>query len=139
MLNLTVMTGRMVADPELKTTANGVSVTSFRIAVTRNYKNSSGEYDSDFFNTVAWRNTAEFAAKYFKKGDLFSVQGHLEVQKYTDKNGNNRETVELIADNLYFGESKKNESENTAPQTSGGDFDPFGGNTANDEFPEFPG
>lgn len=139
MLNLTVMTGRMVADPELKTTTSGVSVTSFRIAVSRNYKNSAGEYDSDFFNVVAWRNTAEFASKYFKKGDLFTIQGHFEVRKYTDKNGNNREAVELIADNLYFGESKK---DNTAApaQNKGGDFDPFGGNSdSGDEFPEFPG
>ena len=75
MLNLSVMTGRMVETPELKTTQNNVSVTSFRIAVTRNYK-VNDEYPTDFFNVVAWRGTAEFAAKYFKKGDLFTVEGH---------------------------------------------------------------
>ena len=87
MLNLAVMTGRMVETPELKTTQNNVSVTSFRIAVTRNYK-VNDEYPTDFFNVVAWRGTAEFAAKYFKKGDLFTVEGQFETRKYTDKNGN---------------------------------------------------
>jgi len=134
MLNLAVMTGRMVETPELKTTQNNVSVTSFRIAVTRNYK-VNDEYPTDFFNVVAWRGTAEFAAKYFKKGDLFTVEGHFETRKYTDKNGNKREAVELIADNLYFGESKKETDEpqgNT--ETKSGDFDPFG-----TELPDFPG
>ena len=74
MLNSVIMTGRMVADPELRTTQSGVNVTSFRIAVTRNYK-VNDEYLSDFFTVVAWRNTAEFAAKHFKKGDSLTVQG----------------------------------------------------------------
>ena len=134
MLNLTVMTGRMVETPELKTTQNNVSVISFRIAVTRNYK-VNDEYPTDFFNVVAWRGTAEFAAKYFKKGDLFTVEGLFETRKYTDKNDNKREAVELIADNLYFGESKKESSEPQAnTETKSGDFDPFG-----TELPDFPG
>lgn len=133
MLNLTVMTGRMVETPELKTTANNVSVTVFRIAVSRNYKVNE-EYPTDFFNVVAWRGTAEFAAKYFKKGDLLSVQGRFETRKYTDKNGNNREAVELIADNLYFGESRREAqkpAENAADENV--EFDPFG-----EELPDFP-
>lgn len=133
MLNLTVMTGRMVETPELKTTANNVSVTVFRIAVSRNYKVNE-EYPTDFFNVVAWRGTAEFAAKYFKKGDLLSVQGRFETRKYTDKNGNNREAVELTADNLYFGESRREAqkpAENAADEN--GEFDPFG-----EELPDFP-
>ena len=105
MLNSVIMTGRMVADPELRTTQSGVNVTSFRIAVTRNYK-VNDEYLSDFFTVVAWRNTAEFVAKHFKKGDSLTVQGRAEVRKYTDKDGNNRETVEIIADSVYFGEKK---------------------------------
>ena len=134
MLNLSVMTGRMVETPELKTTQNNVSVTSFRIAVTRNYK-VNDEYPTDFFNVVAWRGTAEFAAKYFKKGDLFTVEGHFETRKYTDKNDNKREADELIADNLYFGESKKEADEPQAnTETKSGDFDPFG-----TELPDFPG
>ena len=134
MLNLTVMTGRMVETPELKTTANNVSVTVFRIAVSRNYKVNE-EYPTDFFNVVAWRGTAEFAAKHFKKGDLLSVQGRFETRKYTDKNGNSREAVELIADNLYFGESRREAqkpAEKTAEETD--DFDPFG-----EDLPDFPG
>ena len=96
MLNSVIMTGRMVADPELKTTQSGVSVTSFRIAATRNYK-VNDEYPSDFFTVVAWRNTAEFVTKHFKKGDSLTVQGRLEVRKFTDKDGNNRETVSAAA------------------------------------------
>ncbi len=133
MLNLSVMTGRMVETPELKTTANNVSVTVFRIAVSRNYKVNE-EYPTDFFNVVAWRGTAEFAAKYFKKGDLLSVQGRFETRKYTDKNGNNREAVELTADNLYFGESRRETqkpAENAADENV--EFDPFG-----EELPDFP-
>ncbi len=133
MLNLTVMTGRMVETPELKTTANNVSVTVFRIAVSRNYKVNE-EYPTDFFNVVAWRGAAEFAAKYFKKGDLLSVQGRFETRKYTDKNGNNREAVELTADNLYFGESRR-EAQKTAENAADEnvEFDPFG-----EELPDFP-
>ena len=134
MLNLTVMTGRMVETPELKTTANNVSVTVFRIAVSRNYKVNE-EYPTDFFNVVAWRGTAEFAVKHFKKGDLLSVQWRFETRKYTDKNGNSREAVELIADNLYFGESRRETqkpAEKTAEAT--GDFDPF-----EEDLPDFPG
>ena len=128
MLNSVIMTGRMVADPELRTTQTGVNVTSFRIAVTRNYK-VNDEYPSDFFTVVAWRNTAEFAAKHFKKGDTLRA----EVRKYTDKDGNNRETVEIIADSVYFGEKKRDTSEqNTAPVPD--DFEPI-----EDEFPDFPG
>ena len=108
------------------------NVTSFRIAVTRNYK-VNDEYLSDFFTVVAWRNTAEFAAKHFKKGDSLTVQGRAEVRKYTDKDGNNRETVEIIADSVYFGEKKRDTSEqNTAPVPD--DFEPI-----EDEFPDFPG
>ena len=109
MLNSIIMTGRMVADPELRTTQSDIKVTSFRIAVTRNYK-VNDEYLSDFFTVVAWRNTAEFAAKHFKKGDGLTVHGRAEVRKYTDKDGNNRETVEIIADSVYFGEKKHDTS-----------------------------
>ncbi len=132
MLNSVIMTGRMVADPELRTTQSDIKVTSFRIAVTRNYK-VNDEYPSDFFTVVAWRNTAEFAAKHFKKGDGLTVQGRAEVRKYTDKDGNNRETVEIIADSVYFGEKKRDTSgQNTAPVPD--DFEPI-----EDEFPDFPG
>ena len=114
MLNLTVMTGRMVETPELKTTANNVSVTVFRIAVSRNYKVNE-EYPTDFFNVVAWRSTAEFAAKHFKKGDLLSVQGRFGTRKYTDKNGNQRTAFEVVANNVQFVESKRDTA--SAPET----------------------
>lgn len=137
MLNITVITGRMVETPELKTTQAGVSVSSFRMAHTRNYKNADGEYDTDFFNVVAWRKTAEFAAKHFKKGDLFTVNGHFETRDYTDKNGNKRVAFELIADSIYFGESKRDDSgESSQNDSTEPDFDPF---SDDNDLPEFPG
>lgn len=131
MLNSVIMTGRAVADPELKTTQSGVSVTSFRIAVTRNYK-VNDEYPSDFFTVVAWRNTAEFVTKHFKKGDSLTVQGRMEVRKYTDNNGNNREAVELVADSVYFGEKKRNAEGAPDNAPSSDNFEPI-----EDEFPDF--
>lgn len=133
MLNSVIMTGRMVADPELKTTQSGVNVTSFRIAVTRNYK-VGDEYPSDFFTVVAWRNTAEFVAAHFKKGDTLTVQGRMEVRRYTDRDGNNREAVELVADSVYFGEKKRENvgEPNNAPVPVSDDFEPI-----EDEFPDF--
>lgn len=139
MLNITAITGRMVETPELKTTQSGVSVSSFRMAHTRNYKNADGEYGTDFFNVVAWRNTAEFVTKHFKKGDLFTVSGRFETRNYTDKDGNKRVAFELIADSVYFGESKRDDSGSTeSNNTSAEDgFDPFA--DSEDDFPEFPG
>ena len=93
MLNRITITGRMTRDPELRTTQSGISVTSFSIANQRNYKNNNGERDTDFFNVVAWRNTAEFVTKYFSKGSLVTVDGRLESRKFTDKQGNERKTV----------------------------------------------
>ena len=106
MFNLVVLTGRLTADPELKTTQTGISVTSFSIAVSRSYR-SGEEPQTDFINIVAWRKSAEFVAKYFKKGNMIGIEGSIQTRKYTDKNGNSREAVELIADNLYFGESRR--------------------------------
>lgn len=131
MLNSVIMTGRAVADPELKTTQSGVSVTSFRIAVTRNYK-VNDEYPSDFFTVVAWRNTAEFVTKHFKKGDSLTVQGRMEVRKYTDNNGNNREAVELVADSVYFGEKKRDADSTPDNAPSSDNFEPI-----EEEFPDF--
>lgn len=108
MLNLFVMTGRITADPELKTTPNGVSTTSFSIANQRNYKNTENERETDFYNVVAWRGTAEHICKHFKKGSLITLEGHLQTRKYTDKNGNNRTAFELIADTAHFADSKPN-------------------------------
>ena len=117
MLNRITITGRMTRDPELRATQNGISVTSFSIANQRNYKNNNGERETDFFDVVAWRNTAEFVTKYFVKGSLVTVDGRLETRKFTDKQGNERKTVEIIADNVFFGDSK-NEQREAAPATS---------------------
>ena len=105
MFNLVVLTGRLTADPELKTTQSGVSVTSFSIAVQRRCK-SGEEAQTDFINIVAWRQNAEFIAKYFKKGNMIGIEGSIQTRKYTDKNGNNRVVFEVIANNVQFAESK---------------------------------
>ena len=89
MFNLVVLTGRLTADPELKTTPNGTSVTSFSIAVDRRYR-SGEERQTDFINIVAWRTSAEFICKYFKKGSLIGIEGSIQTRRYQDKNGNNR-------------------------------------------------
>lgn len=111
MFNLVVLTGRLTADPELKKTPAGVSVSSFTIAVQRKQKNAEGEYDTDFINIVTWRNTAEFICNYFKKGNMIGIEGSIQTRKYTDKNGNNRIAFEVVASNAQFVESKKDESD----------------------------
>ncbi len=107
MLNVAVLMGRLVADPELRHTPNGVSVTSFTIAVDRSYVKSGTERQTDFVDIVAWRNTAEFVCKYFRKGQLAAVQGAIQTRTYTDKDGNKRKAVEIIADNVHFAEPKR--------------------------------
>lgn len=106
MFNLVVLTGRLTADPELKTTPNGISVTTFSIAVNRNYR-SGGESQADFINIVAWRQTAEFVTKYFKKGNLIGIEGSIQTRRYQDKNGNNRTAFEVVVNNAQFVESKR--------------------------------
>ena len=106
MFNLVVLTGRLTADPELKTTQNGIAVTSFSIAVSRPYR-SGEEAQTDFINIVAWRQRAEFITKYFKKGSLIGIEGSIQTRKYTDKNGNNRTAFEVVVNNVQFVESKK--------------------------------
>ncbi len=107
MLNVVVLTGRLVADPELRHTPNNTSVTSFTIAVNRSYSKSSEERQTDFIDIVAWRNTAEFICRYFKKGQLIAIEGSIQVRQYQDKDGNKRKAVEVIANNVHFVESKK--------------------------------
>ena len=106
MFNIVVLTGRLTADPELKTTPNGISVTSFSIAVGRRYR-AGEEAQADFINIVAWRQTAEFISKYFKKGSMIGIEGSIQTRKYTDKNGNNRTSFEVVANNIQFVESKR--------------------------------
>ena len=102
MLNRVILMGRMVADPELKTTASGVSVTSFRIAVDRSYVKSGEERKADFIDIVCWRQQAEFVCRYFGKGSLIAVEGQLQTRTYQAKDGTNRYVVEVVADNISF-------------------------------------
>lgn len=114
MLNHIVLMGRLTRDPELRHTNSGVSVASFSIAVDRDFKAEGGERETDFVDIVAWRNTAEFVSKYFTKGRMVVASGRLQMRKWTDKEGNNRTSYEVVADNVYFGDSKREESNVTA-------------------------
>ena len=107
MLNHVVEMGRLTRDPELRRTQSGTSVTSFSIAVERDFKGQDGEKATDFFDVVAWRATAEFVCKYFSKGRMIVVDGQLQSRKWQDKDGNNRTSIEIVANNCYFGDSKR--------------------------------
>ena len=115
--NIAVLTGRLTADAELKTTQSGVSVCTFNIAVNRRYSDTN---QADFIPIVAWRGSAEFVAKHFRKGDMIGIEGSIQTRKYQDKNGNNRTAFEVVANNVQFIESKRsqgNEEGNTLPAT----------------------
>ena len=107
MLNRIILMGRLVRDPELRRTQSGTAVTSFRIAVDRDFKSQDGSKQADFFDIVAWRNTAEFVSKYFTKGRMAVVEGRLQSRDWTDKDGGKRVAIEVVADNVYFGDSKR--------------------------------
>lgn len=112
MLNHIAIMGRIVADPELRSTPAGVSVCTFRIACERNFKNKqTGERETDFINIVTWRSTAEFVSRNFSKGRMVVCEGRLQIRPYTDRDGNKRTAAEVIAENVYFGDSKREESE----------------------------
>lgn len=108
MLNLIVIMGRLTRDPELRRTQSGIAVASFSLAVDRDYKPENGERETDFIDCVAWRGTAEFVQKYFAKGRMAVVTGRLQIRPWTDKDGNKRKTAEIVADSVYFGDSKPN-------------------------------
>lgn len=110
MLNKCFLLGRMTKDPEIRRTNGGTAVTSFTLAVDRDFK-TNGEKETDFIDVVAWRNTAEFVSKYFSKGRMAIVEGRLQIRDWTDKNGNKRRTAEVVADNVYFGDSKRENKE----------------------------
>ncbi len=105
MLNHITIMGRLCADPELRRTGSGIAVASFTIACDRDF-GSNGEKETDFIDIVAWRNTAEFVSKYFAKGRMAVVSGRLQIRGWTDKDGNKRKNAEIVADNVYFGDSK---------------------------------
>lgn len=107
MINAVVLMGRLVADPELRHTSNDAAVTSFTIAVDRSYVKAGAERQADFIDIVAWRNTAEFVCKYFRKGRMIAVQGSIQTRSYKDGNGNKRKAVEVVADQVHFAEPKQ--------------------------------
>lgn len=107
MLNNVSLMGRMAADPELRNTQSGIPVTTFRIAVDRTFVPKGQEKQTDWIDIVAWRSTAEFVEKYFRKGSMIAVQGSIQTRSYTDKDGNKRTAFEVVADNVFFGESKR--------------------------------
>ena len=121
MLNHICIAGRMVRDPELRRLDNGTAVTSFSIACERDFKNKNDEKETDFVDVVAYRNTAEFVSKYFTKGRMVAVSGRLQIRNWTDKEGNKRKSAEVMAEHVYFADSKKEESDsnNFGQQNSG--------------------
>ena len=109
-LNKIFLQGRLTHDPELRRTGSGTAVTSFSLACDRDFKSQSGDKETDFIEVVAWKNTAEFVSKYFSKGRMAVVEGRLQIRDWTDKTGNNRVTAEIVAENVYFADSKRSES-----------------------------
>ena len=129
MLNHITIMGRLTRDPELRRTGSGIAVASFTVAVDRDFASrESGERETDFIDCVAWRQTGEFVSKYFTKGSMAVVSGRLQIRGWTDKDGNKRRTAEVVADNVYFGDSKRdNEGGSYGGNTYGGNA--YGGNS----------
>ena len=111
MLNVVAIMGRLVADPELRTTPAGYSVCSFRIACDRSYVQQGQQRQADFIDVVAWRQQADFVSKYFQKGSMIAVEGSLQTRNYQDKNGNSRTAVEVVANNISFAGAKRQDSQ----------------------------
>ena len=128
MLNHITIMGRLTRDPELRRTGSGIAVASFTLAVDRDFgKNDNGERETDFIDCVAWRQTGEFVSKYFTKGRMAVVSGRLQIRGWTDKDGNKRRSAEVVADNVYFGDSKRDsEGGSYAGNSYGGNY---GGNS----------
>ena len=119
MLNKIIVMGRLVRDPELRRTNSGTAVASFTIACDRDFKSDGGEREADFIECVAWRNTTEFVSKYFTKGRMAVVSGRLQTRNWTSKEGNKRKATEIVAESVYFGDSKREELQSyAAPQES---------------------
>lgn len=130
MLNKIFIMGRLTRDPELRRTQSGTAVTSFSLAVDRDFKSQSGEKETDFIDVVAWRSTAEFVAKYFTKGRMAIVEGRLQIRPWTDKDGNNRRSAEVVADNIYFGDSKRDSTGDMGGYSAPAYTAPVGGYSA---------
>ncbi len=130
MLNHITIMGRLTRDPELRRTGSGIAVASFTVAVDRDFGGrDGGEKETDFIDCVAWRQTGEFVSKYFTKGRMIVVSGRLQIRSWTDKDGNKRRTAEVVADNCYFGDSKR-DSDNSGSSYGGNTYggNSYGGN-----------
>ena len=128
MLNHIVIMGRLTRDPELRRTGSGTAVASFTLAVDRDLSGKdSKEKETDFVDCVAWRHTGEFVSKYFSKGRMAVVSGRLQIRGYTDKEGNKRRVAEVVAENVYFGDSRKEETNSNSASNGGGYGGGFGG------------
>lgn len=132
MLNNVVLMGRLTADPELRHTPNDIAVTTFSIAVDRDFQRQGAEKQTDFINIVAWRQTAEFVCRYFRKGQLVALRGSIQTRSYNDKEGNKRTAFEIVADNVYFAEPKRNNDSAPAATTRFDEPSSFSNGTAND-------
>lgn len=117
MLNKVALMGRLTKDPEMRYTQAQTAVTSFSLAVERDAKSRDGDREVDYINCVAWRGSAEFVEKYFHKGSMAVVAGRLQIRNWQDKDGNNRQSAEVVVDNIYFGDSKRSDDSNTPPLT----------------------
>ena len=131
MLNKIIIMGRLTRDPELRRTGSGTAVTSFSLACDRDFKSQSGDKETDFIEVVAWKNTAEFVSKYFSKGRMAVVEGRLQIRDWTDKSGNKRTTAEVVADNVYFADSKRPESNDNQKEN----FNALSGRVSDDFVP----
>ena len=131
MLNHITIMGRLTRDPELRRTGSGIAVASFTVSVDRDYSDKqSGEKETDFIECVAWRQTGEFVSKYFTKGRMIVVDGRLQIRGWTDKDGNKRRTAEIVADNVYFGDSKQDNGNQNNSYTGHAKADSAPGNFA---------
>ena len=129
MLNHIIIMGRLTRDPELRRTGSGIAVASFTLAVDRDFgSKEGGEKETDFIDCVAWRQTGEFVSKYFTKGRMAVVSGRLQIRSWTDKDGNKRRTAEVVADNVYFGDSKRDSDGGSAYGGNSYGGNSYGGN-----------
>lgn len=122
MLNTITIMGRLTRDPEMRRTGSGIAVTSFTLAVDRDAAPKGQDKETDFIDCVAWRNTGEFVNSYFSKGRMAVVSGRLQIREYTDKQGNKRRIAEVVADHVYFGDSKKDDSSHGSSYGTGGQY-----------------
>ena len=134
MLNHITIMGRLTRDPELRRTGSGIAVASFTVAVDRDFSDKqSGEKETDFIDCVAWRQTGEFVSNYFTKGRMIVVSGRLQIRSWTDKDGNKRRTAEVVADNCYFADSKREES-----NSNSGNYGGYGQQNGGYNAPTYP-